>query len=60
MNMTFGRMNNMRRRSYRPDESFHRNRRRRQVDRSAMLEPRRRQSGFGRLLGALLGMVFRH
>jgi hypothetical protein len=35
--MTFGRMNNMRRRTYRPDESHHRSLRRKSVDRSAML-----------------------
>jgi len=29
--MTFGRMNNMRRRAHRPDEDFHRDRRRRRV-----------------------------
>jgi hypothetical protein len=58
--MTFGRMNNMRRRSYRPDENFHRNRRRRRVDRSAMLESRKRSSSIGRFLEALMGMIFRH
>jgi hypothetical protein len=35
--MTFGRMNNMRRRTYRPNESHHRSLRRKSVDRSAML-----------------------
>jgi hypothetical protein len=58
--MTFGRMNNMRRRSYRPDENFHRNRRRRRVDRSAMLESPKRSSSIGRFLEALMGMIFRH
>jgi hypothetical protein len=53
-------MNNMRRRSYRPDENFHRNRRRRRVDRSAMLESRKRSSSIGRFLEALMGMIFRH
>ncbi len=57
--MTFGRMNNMRRRTSRPDESFHRNRRRSNVDRSAMLNgSRRRKSVIGRVLGALF-TVFR-
>ena len=57
--MTFGRMNNMRRRTSRPDESFHRNRRRSNVDRSAMLNGnRRRKSVIGRVLGALF-TVFR-
>ncbi|HEX4797170.1 MAG TPA: hypothetical protein VH370_25480 [Humisphaera sp.] len=36
--MAFGRQSNMVRRALRPDESYHRNRRRRAVDRSAMLE----------------------
>ena len=38
--MAFGRQSNMVRRALRPDEAFHRNRRRRTVDRSAMLESR--------------------
>jgi len=37
--MSFGRQKNMVRRTSRPDESFHRNRRRRAVDRAAMLDP---------------------
>ena len=35
--MSFGRQRNMVRRASRPDESFHRNRRRKAVDRLAML-----------------------
>jgi hypothetical protein len=36
--MSFGRQRNMVRRASRPDESFHRNRRRKAVDRLAMLQ----------------------
>ena len=59
--MSFGRMNNMRRRSHRADESFHRNRRRRQVDRLGMLEPRGagRGSPLRRVLRAVLGLITR-
>jgi len=58
--MTFGRMNNMRRRSGRPDESFHRNRRRSNVDRSAMLNSTpRRGSKIGRLFGAIFALFSR-
>jgi hypothetical protein len=58
--MTFGRMNNMRRRSSRADESFHRNRRRSNVDRSAMLMgDRRRRSPLTRLFTAILGIFSR-
>jgi hypothetical protein len=42
--MSFGRQKNMLRRASRPDESFHRNRRRRGVDRAVMLEGGSRQS----------------
>lgn len=41
--MSFGRQKNMIRRASRPDESFHRNRRRRAVDRTAMLDPSSRK-----------------
>ena len=52
--MSFGRQRNMVRRASRPDESFHRNRRRKTVDRLAMLEgPPRRTSLLGRLLRLL-------
>jgi len=58
--MTFGRMNNMRRRSHRADESFHRNRRRSNVDRSAMLMgPRPRRSVLSRFFGTILGIFSR-
>jgi len=58
--MTFGRMNNMRRRTSRPDESFHRNRRRSNVDRSAMLNGgRRRKSLLIRVFGPLLSLFRR-
>lgn len=58
--MTFGRMNNMRRRTYRPDENFHRGRRRRSVDRSAMLDPGRpRRSGIARFIGVIFGLFSR-
>jgi hypothetical protein len=58
--MTFGRMNNMRRRTSRPDENFHRSRRRSNVDRSVMLNAaRKRASTFARLLGALLSLFSR-
>jgi hypothetical protein len=50
--MSFGRQRNMVRRASRPDESFHRNSRRKAVDRLAMLEGRpRRRSLLSRLLG---------
>jgi hypothetical protein len=58
--MTFGRMNNMRRRTYRPDESFHRNRRRSNVDRSAMLNGgRARKPLFARALTSLIKLFSR-
>ena len=58
--MTFGRMNNMRRRSSRADESFHRNRRRSNVDRSAMLMGNRpRRSPLTRLLTAIVRVFSR-
>jgi hypothetical protein len=53
-------MNNMRRRSHRADESFHRNRRRSNVDRSAMLMgPRPRRSVLSRFFGTILGIFSR-
>ena len=58
--MTFGRMNNMRRRSHRADESFHRNRRRSNIDRAAMLNSSpRRGSKIARLFGAIFGLFSR-
>jgi len=58
--MQFGRMSNMRRRSYRPDEGFHRGRRRKNVDRSAMLySGARRKSRLGRLMSAIFGLFSR-
>ena len=49
--MSFGRQRNMVRRASRPDESFHRNRRRKAVDRLGMLQGHpRRQSLLSRLL----------
>ena len=58
--MTFGRMNNMRRRSHRADESFHRNRRRSNVDRSAMLMGARpRRSPLTRLFTAIFSLFSR-
>jgi len=57
--MTFGRMNNMRRRTSRPNESFHRNRRRSNVDRSAMLEGGRRRKSFLTRAFTALFSVFR-
>jgi hypothetical protein len=54
--MTFGRMNNMRRRTSRPDENHHRDTRRNKVDRSAMLGSSSRRKKFGILgfFGAML------
>ncbi len=52
--MSFGRQKNMIRRASRPDESFHRNRRRRAVDRTAMLDPSsRKPSLLAQILRAL-------
>lgn len=51
--MSFGRQKNMVRRASRPDESFHRDRRRRTVDRAGMLEPARRRSLILQILRAL-------
>lgn len=56
--MLFGRQGNMVRRANRPYENHHRDRRRRGVDRSLMLESqtrRRRPSLLARLIAALLG-----
>jgi hypothetical protein len=58
--MSFGRMNNMRRRASRPDEDFHRNRRRKRLDRSAMLDSRSsRSSLLVRAFRALVRLVSR-
>lgn len=58
--MQFGRMSNMRRRSYRPDENFHRGRRRKKVDRSAMLySGSRRKPLMVRMVSAILGLFSR-
>jgi len=58
--MQFGRMSNMRRRTYRPDENFHRGRRRKNVDRSAMLySGTRRKPMLVRLVSAVLGLFSR-
>ncbi len=43
--MSFGRQKNLMRRPGRADESFHRDRRRQNVDRLAMLEQPQRRSG---------------
>jgi len=48
----------MQRRTYRPDESFHRDARRKGLDRAAMLESKTRRkprSLLGRILGAFFG-----
>jgi len=58
--MQFGRMSNMRRRSGRPDEGFHRGRRRRAVDRSAMLySESRRKPLIVRMVSAVFGLFSR-
>ncbi|HET6248721.1 MAG TPA: hypothetical protein VFE47_13545 [Tepidisphaeraceae bacterium] len=56
--MLFGRQRNMVRRTYRPNENFHRDIRRKGLDRSAMLESktrRKRRSLLDRILGAIFG-----
>jgi hypothetical protein len=58
--MQFGRMSNMRRRAGRPDEGFHRGRRRRGVDRSAMLySGTRRKPLIVRMMFAILSLFSR-
>jgi hypothetical protein len=58
--MQFGRMSNMRRRTYRPDENFHRGRRRKNVDRSAMLYASgRRKPLVVRMVSAVLSLFSR-
>lgn len=54
--MTFGRMNNLRRRAHRPDENFHRERRRRAVARSYRSG---RPSALGQLLRGIMAMIIR-
>ena len=55
--MSFGRQPNMIRRAARPDETFHRDRRRKGLDRAGMLEAktrRRSQSLLARIIAAFL------
>lgn len=57
--MLFGRQRNMVRRKFRPHESYHRDMRRKAVDRTAMLESRfgkpRKRSLIDRILNAIFG-----
>ena len=55
--MSFGRQRNMMRRPSRPDESFHRSSRRRNVDRLAMLEQRTGGTPRRGLASRLVAMV---
>ena len=55
--MTFGRMSNMRRRAHRPDESFHRDRRRRRVTRP--LRGSAATFQLARLLRRLMALIIR-
>ena len=57
--MLFGRQKNMVRRTYRPNETHHRDMRRQGVDRAAMLEAskgrRRKRSWLAQIFSALFG-----
>ena len=56
--MLFGRQRNMVRRKYRPHETYHRDMRRKGLDRAAMLESKTRKKQrplFERILNAIFG-----
>jgi hypothetical protein len=59
--VSFGRQKNMLRRASRPDESFHRDQRRKRLDRSAMLESgtRRRKPLLARMVNGLVRLLSR-
>lgn len=54
--MTFGRMNNMRRRAHRPDENFHRDRRRRRITRGQLSSA---GSSLRHLIRGLMALIVR-
>ena len=57
--MTFGRMNNMQRRSVRPDLSFHRAKRRRGADKVSLLEDPKLLAGPGAARGGIVAALRR-